>query len=72
MSAAASVAEVEAVTQAVRAILMAVAAPAALAMILTVDPLGFSAALASDWLERFVKLARAAMRPIRRSRHLMR
>lgn len=58
-------------TQAVRAILTA-AAPAALAMILTVDPLGFLAALASDWLEQFVKLARAAMRPIRRSRHLMR
>lgn len=65
MSAAASVAEAEAVTQAVRAILT-VAAPAALAMILTVDPLGFLAALASDWWGPFVKSVKVATRLIRR------
>ena len=43
-----------------------------LAIILTVGPLGFLAVLASAWLGRFVKSARVAMRPIRRSRHSMR
>ena len=71
MSAAVSVAEPEAAIRAILTVVAAVAA-AALAMILTVGPLGFLAASASDWLERFVKLGKVATRLIRRSRHSMR